>query len=153
MGALDKVAPITQITTLQRQTSLYLYRGILTVMAAQGGAARSGSTSYHNIRNRASQLERRDKHHSGLNFISDSVTSSGDSAAKLCKLANTVLGCVSPELHSPLIGENGSPVSGLEDLANSMNNFFISKIKCLMDGFSCEDVFLPSHPLSIECQL
>ena len=81
---------------------------------------------------------------SATNFISGSVLNSESSAARLWKLANTVLGHVSPPLPSSLIGKNGLPISDPEALVNNMNNFFVSKIELLMKDFATPNDI--SHP-------
>ena len=108
----------------------------LKVMAARDRAAKSGATTtYCWLRNQALHLVRRDSHRSARNFVSNSVINSGSSAAKLWRLANTVLGRVSSSLPSSLIGPSGTPVTDSKVLANMMNSFFIEKISKLSSCF------------------
>ena len=138
--ALNKVAPLKQFSTRQRPTPLYLQRDTLEVMAARYGAAKSGAPNYRQLRNMASHLVRRDSHCSARAFVSGVVNSSGNSAARLWKLTNTVLGRVSPPLPCLLIGLARSPVTEPRELADTMNKFFISKISKLRDAFSASEV-------------
>ena len=108
-------------------------------MAARDRAALVGSSDYRRLRNLSSHLVRRDKVNSARKFISGSVSSSGNSAARLWKLANTVLGRVPSLLPCKLVDEAGSLVTDKVELANMMNNYFISKIKKLRKGFSEQD--------------
>ena len=145
VAVLDEVAPMEHFATRRRPTPLYLQRGTLAVMAACNSAARSGSANYRKLRNHASHIVRRDQLASTHSFVSGSVASSGNSAARLWKLANTVLGRVSPPLPSSLINENGLHVSDPELLANTMNCFFISTIERLRDGFATSVISHSTH--------
>ena len=83
VDGLDLVAPVMRFRTRQRPTPLYLQHDTLKVMAARDHAAKSGVTSYRQLRNQASHLVMRDSHRSARNFVSNSVINSGRSAAKL----------------------------------------------------------------------
>ena len=138
-AALDCVAPLKKVLTRIRHIPLYLSRDTLAVMAARDRAALVGSSDYRQLRNHSSHLVRRDKVNSARKFISGSVSSSGNSAARLWKLANTVLGRVLSSLPCKLVDEAGSLVTDKVELANMMNNYFISKIKKLRKGFYKQD--------------
>ena len=130
------VAPIRRVITRHRPTPLYLKRDTLGVMAARDRAALSGAASYCQLRNRASHLVRRDRLESAKAYIAGSVSGYSNSSAKLWRLANSVLGHVLSPLPRTLVNEGGSPVTEVVDLANLMNNFFISKIQKLREGFT-----------------
>ena len=136
VDALDVFAPVLQFITQQRPTPLYLHQDTLEVMAVKGHAVKSADATYHWLSNQASHLVRRDSHQSPHNFISGSLVNSGNSAAKLWKLVNAVLGRVSSSLPSLLIRPSGFPFWNVRLLADMINTYFIYKILKLSGRFS-----------------
>ncbi len=130
--ALDKVAPFKLVPVRPGKPPLFLATDTRQVMRERDKAAIRGTPAmYKALRNQATRLVRRDK----LNSSRKCLDAAGGNPAKLWRLANRCLGVGTTSLPTQLEGRAGT-ITGDANLADTMNRFFVDKIKEIRETIS-----------------
>ncbi len=138
--ALDLIAPEKPTPVRPDKPPLFLAMDTKKIMKERDKAATTGPPDlFRALRNRATKLVRRDK----LNSSRKCLDAAQGDPAKVWRLANKCLGSGPNSLPDTLHGESG-PITGDSELAKTMNNFFIDKIKKIRDSI-CDT----KHPVPL----
>ncbi len=126
--ALDLVAPMERVQVKERRTPMYLASETRAAIKERDTAAtRSNHAEYRRLRNKAARLVRRDKLASNVRHLE----AQGYNPKAIWHLANTTTGRTARSgLPTELMDENdGSLIKGEANLADCLNEFYISKIE------------------------
>ncbi len=136
-AALDIVAPLRRVQVKERRTPLYLSFETRMAIRERDCAATSGNhDAYRRLRNRAARMVRRDKLASNVEMLQKEDFN----PKAIWQLANAASGRSSrSNLPPELVDKDGKRVRGDADLADCMNQFYVTKIKRIRDGIGRDE--------------
>ncbi len=144
--ALDRIAPVKEITVKRGRPDLYLQEDTRAAMAMRDMAAKTANSpdsNYRQLRNITSKLVRRDKFTSNL----ASLQKAKSDPKQVWRMANEALGKSKTSLPDHLISPTGKTVSDGDDLADLVNTYFVEKVSKLRAGIDARRLASARPPL------